>query len=135
MWLILQQEKAEDFVIATGITTTVRDFVSMAFKEIGIELNFEGEGATEVGKVASCTNPDYLIKSGTVVVAVDPNYFRPTEVDLLIGNPTKANTKLGWKPKRTVKQMCEEMVRADLKLFQRDKLLLSKGMEILKNDE
>jgi GDPmannose 4,6-dehydratase len=135
MWLILQQEKAEDFVIATGITTTVRDFVSMAFREIGIELNFEGEGATEVGKVVSCTNPDYLIKSGTVVVAVDPNYFRPTEVDLLIGNPTKANTKLGWKPKRTVKQMCEEMVRADLKLFQRDKLLLSKGMEILKNDE
>jgi GDPmannose 4,6-dehydratase len=135
MWLILQQDKPEDFVIATGVTTTVRDFVRMAFGEIGVELKFEGEGVNEIGKVESSNNPDYFLKPGTVVAAVDPNYFRPTEVDLLIGNPTKANTTLGWKPKRSVKQMCEEMVRADLKLFQRDKLLLSKGMEIIKNDE
>ncbi len=135
MWLILQQEKPEDYVIATGITTTVRDFVIMAFREIGVELEFKGEGPNERGRVSSSKNPDYLIKPGTEVVAVDPNYFRPTEVDLLIGNPTKAKTKLGWTPKRTVQQMCVEMVKADLKLFERDKLLLSNGMGILKNDE
>jgi GDPmannose 4,6-dehydratase len=135
MWLILQQDQPEDFVIATGVTTTVRDFVVMAFNEIGIELEFSGEGANEKGRVVSSKNPEFFIRPGTEVVAVDPNYFRPTEVDLLIGNPTKANTKLGWKPKRTVQQMCEEMVKADIRLFQRDKLLLSNGMEILKNDE
>jgi GDPmannose 4,6-dehydratase len=135
MWLILQQEKPEDFVIATGVTTTVRDFVRMAFKEIGVELEFSGEGATEVARVASSSHKEYFIKPGTEVVAVDPNYFRPTEVDLLIGDPTKAKTKLGWSPKRTVQDMVREMVASDLKLFQRDKILLSNGMEILKNDE
>lgn len=135
MWLILQQEKPEDFVIATGVTTTVRDFVRMAFQEIGVELEFSGEGASEVARVASSSHKDYLLKPGTEVVAVDPNYFRPTEVDLLIGDPTKAKTKLGWQPRRTVQDMVREMVESDLKLFQRDKVLLSNGMEILKNDE
>ncbi|MFO7256796.1 MAG: GDP-mannose 4,6-dehydratase [Bacteroidota bacterium] len=135
MWLILQQDQPEDFVIATGVTTTVRDFVRMAFKEIGVELEFSGEGVNEVARVASSSHKDYFIKPGTEVVAVDPNYFRPTEVDLLIGDPTKAKTKLGWKPKRTVQDMVKEMVESDLKLFQRDKILLSNGMEIVKNDE
>jgi GDPmannose 4,6-dehydratase len=135
MWLILQQDQPEDFVIATGVTTTVRDFVRMAFREIGVELEFSGEGKNEVARVASSSHKDYFIKPGTEVVAVDPNYFRPTEVDLLIGDPTKAKTKLGWKPKRTVQDMVKEMVESDLRLFQRDKILLSNGMEILKNDE
>ncbi|HLT71520.1 MAG TPA: GDP-mannose 4,6-dehydratase [Cyclobacteriaceae bacterium] len=135
MWLILQQDQPEDFVIATGVTTTVRDFVRMAFKEIGVELEFSGEGVNEVARVASSSHKDYFLKPGTEVVAVDPNYFRPTEVDLLIGDPSKAKAKLGWKPKRTVQDMVKEMVESDLKLFQRDKILLSNGMEILKNDE
>jgi GDPmannose 4,6-dehydratase len=135
MWLILQQEKPEDYVIATGVTTTVRDFVRMAFSHIGVELEFTGEGQKEVGKVASSKHKDYLIEPGTEVVAVDANYFRPTEVDLLIGDPTKAQTKLGWKPKRSVQDMVREMVESDLRLFHRDKILLSNGMEILKNDE
>jgi GDPmannose 4,6-dehydratase len=135
MWMILQHEKPEDFVIATGVTTTVRDFVRMAFREVGIELEFTGEGEKEVAHVVSSTHKDYYIKPGTQVVAVDPNYFRPTEVDLLIGDPTKAKTKLGWKPKRSVQDMVREMVESDIKLFQRDKILLSNDMEILKNDE
>lgn len=135
MWMILQHETPEDFVIATGVTTTVRDFVRMAFREVGVELEFSGEGEKETARVASSTHKDYYIKPGTEVVAVDPNYFRPTEVDLLIGDPTKARTKLGWKPKRTVQDMVREMVESDLKLFQRDKILLSNDMEILKNDE
>jgi len=129
------QEKPEDYVIATGVTTTVRDFVRMAFSHIGVELEFTGEVQNEVGKVASSKHKDYLIEPGTEVVAVDANYFRPTEVDLLIGDPTKAQTKLGWKPKRSVQDMVREMVESDLRLFHRDKILLSNGMEILKNDE
>ncbi len=135
MWLILQQDTPEDYVIATGVTTMVRDFVRMAFNQIGVELEFSGEGPKEVGRVVASTHKDYFIKPGTEVVAVDENYFRPTEVDLLIGDPTKAKTKLGWKPKRSVQDMVREMVESDLKLFQRDKILLSNGMEILKNDE
>lgn len=135
MWLILQQDKPEDYVIATGVTTRVRDFVKMAFNQIGVELEFTGEGAKEVGTVVASNHKDYFIKPGTEVVAVDENYFRPTEVDLLIGDPTKAKTKLGWKPRRSVQDMVKEMVESDLKLFQRDKILLSNGMEILKNDE
>ena len=135
MWMILQHETPEDFVIATGVTTTVRDFVRMAFREVGVELEFSGEGEKETARVASSTHKDYYIKPGTEVVAVDPNYFRPTEVDLLIGDPTKARTKLGWKPQRTVQDMVREMVESDLKLFQRDKILLLNDMEILKNHE
>src|ERR1051325_1735724 len=98
MWLILQQETPEDFVIATGVTTSVRDFVDKAFRHVGIIVGFEGSGKEEVARVVECTNPDYQVEPGTEVVAVDPTYFRPTEVELLIGDPEKAKKKLGWKP-------------------------------------
>ena len=114
MWLMLQQDKAEDFVIATGITTTVRDFVKMAFNEVGIELNFTGEGAAEKGIVAACNNPAYQLPVGKEVVAIDPEYFRPTEVDLLIGDASKARAKLGWQPKYNLDGLIKEMVAADV---------------------
>lgn len=130
MWLILQQEKPEDFVIATGITTRVRDFVRMSFREIGVELEFKGEGVDEVGVVISSINPDYMLEIGSEVVAVDPRYFRPTEVELLIGDPTKAQTKLGWKPKYDLQMLCSEMVTADIELFRRSQLLREAGFEV-----
>jgi GDPmannose 4,6-dehydratase len=117
MWLMLQQEKPEDFVIATGITTTVRDFVRKAFNIVGIELTFEGENEQEIAKVKSCSNPSYQLEIGKVVVRVDPRYFRPTEVDLLIGDATKANEKLNWKPKYDLDSLVEEMVLSDVELF------------------
>jgi GDPmannose 4,6-dehydratase len=113
MWLILQ-EKAEDFVIATGITTSVRDFVKLAFNEVGIELNFSGEGVDEKATVKACNSPAYQLPIGKEVVAVDPAYFRPTEVDLLIGDSSKAKTKLGWKPKYDLAGLVKEMVASDL---------------------
>ncbi len=115
MWLILQQEKPEDFVIATGITTSVREFVRMAFNEVGIVLNFIGEDIEEKAVVVECTNPDYQLPLGKVVVAVDPAYFRPTEVELLIGDATKAKQKLGWAPKYDLAGLVKEMVISDLK--------------------
>src|SRR6476660_6627051 len=114
MWLILQQDVPEDFVIATGITTPVRDFISMAFGEVGIELEFKGEGINEKGYVASCSHPDYQLEIGKQVVSIDPAYFRPTEVELLIGDATKARTKLGWEPKYDLKALVKEMVEKDL---------------------
>jgi GDPmannose 4,6-dehydratase len=114
MWLMLQQHKPEDFVIATGITTTVRDFVKMAFNEVGIELTFTGEGAEEKGTIAACNNPAYQFPIGKKVVAVDPDYFRPTEVDLLIGDATNARNKLGWVPKYNLAGLVKEMVEADV---------------------
>jgi GDPmannose 4,6-dehydratase len=107
----------------------------MAFSEVGISLEFEGEGVNEIARVSSCFDPDYFIAPGTVVIAVDRNYFRPTEVELLIGDPAKARIKLGWEPKHSVGDIVKDMMQADLKLFERDKLLLSNGMEILKYDE
>ena len=135
MWLILQQDKAEDFVIATGVTTTVRDFVSMAFAELGIKIKFEGEGINEIGTIESCDNPKYQVEVGKQVIGIDPQYFRPTEVDLLIGDPKKSNTKLGWKPKYDLKGLVSEMVREDAKLFEKDKYLLEGGHKILKQAE
>jgi GDPmannose 4,6-dehydratase len=132
MYLILQQETPEDYVIATGITTRVREFVRMAFAEVGIEVVFEGEGVNEKGYVTSCTNPDFQIEIGKEVVAVDEKYFRPTEVDLLIGDPTKSNTKLGWKPKYNLEGLVSEMVAADVDLFRREKLLKDSGY-VIKN--
>jgi GDPmannose 4,6-dehydratase len=117
MWLILQQDKPEDFVIATGITTTVRDFIRMAFSEVGIEVAFSGEGVNEVAKIAKCNNPRYQVAIGTEVVAVDPRYFRPTEVELLIGDPTKAKEKLGWKLKYDLPALVKDMMQSDVKLF------------------
>ncbi len=117
MWLILQQEVAEDYVIATGVTTRVREFVRMAFAQVGIEIAFSGEGVNEIGVVASCSNPAYQLPIGKEVVAVDPRYFRPTEVELLIGDPTKSKTKLGWVPKYDLQGLVEDMMTADMKLF------------------
>jgi len=135
MWLMLQQDTPEDYVISTGVTTSVRDFVSMAFEYAGIILEFEGQGVEEVGRVVSCLNPEYTVMPGAVVVAVDPQYFRPTEVELLIGDATKARTKLGWIPLNTVQDIVSDMMESDLRLFDRDRILLSNGLEILKNDE
>jgi len=130
MYLILQQETPEDYVIATGVTTRVREFVRMAFKELGIEVEFRGEGVNEKGYVVSCSNPDYQVEIGKEVVAVDPKYFRPTEVDLLIGDPTKSNTKLGWKPKYDLQMLVSEMVQADVDHFRKEKLLKEYGYTI-----
>lgn len=120
MWLILQQDKPEDFVIATGITTLVRDFVKMAFDEVGIELNFSGEGEDEIATVAACNDERYQLPIGKKVVAIDPSYYRPTEVDLLIGDATKAKEKLGWKPKYTLAEMVKEMMAHDVEEYQRE---------------
>ena len=117
MWLILQQEKPEDFVIATGITTTVRDFIRMAFAEVGIELAFTGEGEKEVATVVSCSNPLYQVPIGQEVVAVDPRYFRPTEVELLIGDPSKAKEKLGWTLEYDLPALVKDMMSSDVALF------------------
>ncbi len=130
MWKILQYEKPEDWVIATGVTTSVRDFVRMSFREIGVELDFRGEGEQEVAVVVSSENPDYKINIGQEVVAVDPKYYRPTEVDLLIGDPTKAKTKLNWEPTYDLQALCSEMVRADIELFKRDEVLKNAGFEV-----
>ncbi len=131
MYLILQQDKAEDFVIATGITTTVRDFCRLAFAELGIELEFVGENEEEKGIVKSCSNPDYQVEVGTEVIAVDSRYFRPTEVDLLIGDPTKAQQKLGWKPKYNLQQLVTDMILSDVALFKKDKYLQEGGHRIM----
>lgn len=130
MWRILQYDTPEDFVLATGITTTVRDFVRMAFQELGIELAFIGKDEKEHAIVVSCSNPDFQIEIGKTVVAVDAAYFRPTEVDLLIGDPTKAHAKLGWKPKYDLPMLINEMVQADLELFRKEKLLQESGFSI-----
>lgn len=135
MWLILQQDIPEDFVIATGVTTSVRDFIKLAFAQTGIEVVFKGEGIAEKGYVVSCSNPEYLIEPGTLVVAVDAAYFRPTEVELLIGDPTKSKTKLGWKPKYDLQMLVEEMVSTDLDRFKKEKLLKEHGYEILNQYE
>lgn len=117
MWLMLQQSQAEDFVIATGKTTTVRDFVKKAFNVAGIELAFEGSNQEEIGKVVKCNNPNYQLDPGCIVIRVDPNYFRPTEVDLLIGDASKAKKILNWKPKYDIDSLVQEMVLSDLKTF------------------
>jgi GDPmannose 4,6-dehydratase len=114
MWRILQQETPEDFIIATGQTTSIRDFVRMAFQEIGVTLTFEGSQENEIAKVQSCSNPAYQLEIGKVVVRVDPSYYRPTEVDLLLGDPTKAKTQLGWVPEYDLASLVKEMVLADL---------------------
>lgn len=114
MWMMMQQEKPEDFVLATGITTTVREFVKMSFAEAGIELEFKGEGIDEKAFVKKCTNPKYQLPAGKQVVGIHPRYFRPAEVDILIGDATKANTKLGWKPKYDLPMLVKEMMQEEL---------------------
>lgn len=129
MWRILQQEKAEDFVLATGITTSIRDFVKIAFDNVGIDLEFIGSNEGETAIVTAC-NGNYEVPIGTTVVKVDPRYYRPTEVDLLIGDATKAKEKLGWTPVYTLDRLAEEMVFADLELFKSEVLLKQSGFVI-----
>jgi GDPmannose 4,6-dehydratase len=129
MYLMLQQEKAEDFVISTGITTLVRDFVFKAFKRAGIEVTFEGKGIDEIGIVASSESEH--VKKGDVIIKIDPRYFRPTEVDLLLGDSSKARTKLGWQPKFDLDSLVNEMVDSDIKLFEKDVYLREGGHSIL----
>jgi len=130
MWMILQADQPEDWVIATGVTTEVRDFVKMAFAEAGITIEFKGEGVDEKGYVVKCDNPAYQVPAGKEVVAVDPKYFRPTEVDLLIGDPTKAKTKLGWVPEHDLKSLVADMMASDLKLMTKDTYLKKGGYRI-----
>ena len=131
MWMILQHDKPEDWVIATGRTTSIRDFIKMAFSHIGVGLEFKGEGVDEIGVVASCSNDNYQLEIGKQVLAVDKKYFRPTEVDLLIGNPTKAKEKLGWTPEISLEELVEDMMLSDIKLFEKDKYLKKGGHETL----
>jgi GDPmannose 4,6-dehydratase len=130
MYLILQQQKPEDYVIATGITTPVREFVRMAFAEAGITVGFKGSAEKEVGIITACSSPEYQLAVGKEVVAVDPRYYRPTEVELLIGDPTKSQTQLGWKPKYTLPMLVKEMVAADINLFKKEKLLKESGFYV-----
>jgi GDPmannose 4,6-dehydratase len=123
MWMILQADEAEDWVIATGTTTPVREFVRMAFNEVGIELDFVGEGVDEKAYVKKCNDPEFQIEIGKEVLAVDPKYFRPTEVDLLIGDPSKANNKLGWVPQYDLADLVKDMMKSDVKLMQKDQYL------------
>ena len=129
MYLMLQQEKPEDFVLATGITTTIRDFVKMTFAELDVELGFKGADDAEEGYVVKNTG-SYDLKEGQVIIKVDPKYYRPTEVDLLIGDPTKAKEKLGWVPEIHLEELVKDMMESDLKLFKRDKFLSEGGHNI-----
>lgn len=134
MWMILQADKPEDWVIATGVTTTVRDFVSMAFEEVGIELEFKGVGVDEKAFVAACSG-DYKVEIGKEVLSVDPSYFRPTEVDLLLGDPSKAKEKLGWVPEYDLAGLVKDMMAGDVILMKKDVDLLKAGHTILKQVE
>ena len=144
MWRILQQDTPEDFVIATGVTTTVRDFIKMAFAEVGFVLRFEGEGVDEVGILDSFDESvtsvvldghDIKAKPGDVILKIDPRYFRPTEVDLLIGDPTKSKTKLGWEPKYDLAALVKEMVASDVALFKKDIHLIKAGHTVYRQVE
>jgi len=127
MWMILQAEQPEDWVIATGKTTSVREFVKMAFNEVGIELVFKGEGVEEKGYVSKCKNPDYQLEIGKEIINVDPKYFRPTEVDLLIGDASKAKNKLGWTPEYSLSDLVKDMMESDIKLMKKDHFLKESG--------
>ena len=129
MWMILQAEEAEDWVIATGKTTPVREFVRMAFGELGVTLEFKGKGEDEKAYVKACSNPKFQLEIGKEVLAVDPKYFRPTEVELLIGDATKANTKLGWIPEYDLQDLVKDMMQSDVKLMQKDQFLKSGGYQ------
>jgi GDPmannose 4,6-dehydratase len=127
MWLMMQQQKAEDFVLATGTTTRVRDFIRLSFQEVGIELEFQGQGENERAVVKKCHNPEFNVSVGKEVVCIDKRYYRPTEVELLIGNPKKANELLGWKPRHDLKSLVADMMQADVALFKREKYLNEGG--------
>jgi len=134
MWMILQAEKPEDWVIATGKTTSVREFVKMSFAEVGIKLGFKGKGVNEKAIVVECNNPLFQIELGKEVLSIDPTYFRPVEVDLLIGDPTKAKVKLGWEPKYDLAYLVKDMMQSDVKLMQKQQYL-KKGGYVINNKE
>jgi GDPmannose 4,6-dehydratase len=131
MYLVLQQDKPDDYVIATGITTEVREFVRMAFGELGIELEFKGEGKDEKAFITACNNPDYNLPIGKEVLEVDPRYFRPTEVDLLIGDASKAKKVLGWKPEYNLQELVADMMQSDINLMKKEKYLSEGGYQIM----
>lgn len=131
MHLILQHDRPDDFVVATGVTTEVRDFVRLAFGELGIEIEFKGEGVNEKGVVTASRNPKYNLPAGKEVVNVDPRYFRPTEVDLLIGDPAKIKKELGWEPEYDLQGLVSEMIQSDVKLVERDRYLKEGGYTIM----
>ena len=135
MWMILQADEAEDWVIATGVTTTVREFVGLAFREVGIELEFKGVGINEKAFIKTCNNKDFQLEIGKEVLSVDPSYFRPTEVDLLIGDPSKAKNKLGWVPEHNLASLVKDMMDSDISLMKKDVILLKAGHHILKQAE
>ena len=135
MWMILQAEKPEDWVIATGKTTTVREFVRMSFAEVGIELEFTGMGVNEKATVSKCNNSEFQLEIGKEVLSIDPTYFRPTEVSLLIGDPTKAKEKLGWVPEHNLVSLVKDMMQSDVKLMQKVQYLKAGGYHNSKNLE
>jgi GDPmannose 4,6-dehydratase len=131
MYLILQQDEPDDYVIATGITTEIRDFVKMAFMEAGIEVEFKGEGINEKGFVKACNDSKYQLEKGKEILSVDPRYFRPTEVDILVGDPSKAKSKLKWEPEYDLKGLIKDMVHSDIKLMQKEQFLKNGGYKTL----
>jgi GDPmannose 4,6-dehydratase len=135
MWMILQAEEPEDWVIATGKTTTVREFVRLAFKEVGIELEFTGAGVNEKAKVVKCNNLKFQLEIGKEILSIDPSYFRPTEVDLLIGDPTKAKEKLGWIPEHDLASLVKDMMKSDVNLMQKTQYLKAGGYETFNYSE
>ena len=135
MWMILQSEEPEDWVIATGKTTTVRDFVRLAFDEVGIEVEFTGTGVNEKASIVKCINPLFQLEPGKEVLSIDPAYFRPTEVDLLIGDPSKAKEKLGWVPEHDLASLVKDMMQSDIKLMQKQQYLKEGGYYISNNLE
>ena len=135
MWLMLQQDKPEDFVIATGATCSVRDFVAKVMNKLGVELTFKGEGTDEIGIINKVSNQSLKVEVGQEVIKIDKRYYRPTEVDLLIGDPTKAHKKLGWKPKYDLKALVKDMVESDLELYTRDKYLKEGGHKVFNYHE
>ena len=135
MWLMLQQEHPEDYVIATGTTTPVREFLKLAFEEVGISVEFTGSGSEERAYVTRCDHPEYQLKKGQLVMSVDPRYFRPTEVELLLGDATKARKNLGWVPKYDLRGLVKEMMAADVELFRKDKYLKEGGHKVFNYHE
>ena len=135
MWMILQADQPEDWVIATGKTTTVREFVRLSFAEVGIELEFKGIGVNEKASVVKCNNPAFEIEIGKEVLSIDPSYFRPTEVDLLIGDPAKAKTKLGWVPEHDLSSLVKDMMQSDVELMQKNLYLKEGGYSTNNNNE
>ena len=131
MWMILQADKAEDWVIATGKTTSIREFVLMSFNYLGIKIIFSGKGENEVGIVKECANPNYHIEIGKEIIKIDPRYFRPTEVDMLIGDASKAKKKLGWQATTSLEELVNDMMESDLKLMKKDQFLMNNGFNTL----